>query len=49
MVSRRASVGTSEEGRVDELKVWKQRVIRAMAPRAVMALDDRRVPITMVL
>jgi hypothetical protein len=27
------------------LKVWKQRVIRAMAPRAVMAFGVRRVPI----
>lgn len=42
MVSRRASVGVSiEEGTVDELKAWRQRVIKTMAPRAVMALGVR--------
>lgn len=34
-----------EEGTDDELKAWRQRVIKAMAPRAVIALAVRCPPI----
>ena len=44
-VSRRVSAQRA----FDELNVWKQRVMRAMAPRVVMALGDKRVAIAIVL
>ena len=49
MVSRRVSVAASAEREVDGVKVWRQRVIRVMTPRAIMALGDRRVAMVMLV
>lgn len=47
ITSRRARVVASIGESADELKVWKQRVTKAITPRVVIALGDSLVAIAM--